>query len=149
MAKSKLLVNNAFLKENELQNFSALPPAVKISEVVCDYDPVAEQVNRKLLLQRYCDEKGKISKLFRGKVPYYLMNAILFNEKKSVIYCSVPKTSSSNWRRLMLIFDQKIKDPSVITYHIKVHGYLFNQIKGVNPGDRKEMLTNYFKFFFV
>ena len=49
----------------------------------------------------------------------------------------------------MLIFDQKIKDPSVITYHIKVHGYLFNQIKGVNPGDRKEMLTNYFKFFFV
>ena len=121
-----------------------------ISNSIQNYNPAFEQIYRQQTLRKYCSTKGRYIKLNKdNEVPFRLLHTLLFSEKLSVIFCSVPKTSSSNWKRLMLVFGEKIKDPSQTGNDVRVHGYTFNQLNKLQRHESKKMLAYFYTFCFV
>ena len=121
-----------------------------ISNSIQNYNPVFEQIYRQQTLRKYCSTKGRYIKLNKdNEVLFRLLHTLLFSEKLSVIFCSVPKTSSSNWKRLMLVFDEKIKDPLQTGNDVRVHGYTFNQLNKLQRNEREKMLAYFYTFCFV
>ena len=49
----------------------------------------------------------------------------------------------------MLVFDEKIKDPSQTGNDVRVHGYTFNQLNKLQRNEREKMLAYFYTFFFV
>ena len=101
------------------------------------------QIERQRLLRSYCKNKTELNQ----KDP--AVPNVLYNDKKGVIYCSVPKTGCTNWRRVFLAFDGKIKSPSSIKGGFDIHTKQYPQLLKLSGNDRKWRTNIYFSFVIV
>ena len=74
---------------------------------------------------------------------------MLYNDRKGVIYCSVPKAGCTNWRRVFLAFDGKIKSPSSIKGGFDIHTKPYPKLLKLHENDIKWRKNIYFSFVIV
>ena len=113
-----------------------------------------EQNKRLQDLKQFCVNHRKTYSLYTMlrflKSPTQNKAHIYISHKKSVVYCGVPKVASTNWKRLLLLFEGTIPNETVVSEKESVHTVpqvkLFNM---VSKQRRKYVLLNYYKFLFV
>ena len=69
------------------------------------------------------------------------------SHEKRLLYCSVPKIASTNWKRIILLFEGKIKS---LTENAKDQIHTLPQIRlfsMLSNGEVRHVLKNYLKFF--
>ena len=92
---------------------------------------------RKALVQDYCKRHNRNGDTVLGKDLHYFD---VFRSKK-VIYCFIPKVSSSIWKRELAALVEEDK---------KIYkGSLKNDLSKFPPQEVQQMLKNYFTFLFV
>lgn len=116
------------------------------------YDPPKDQIMRQLTLRQDCKNKINYMDLKKdNEIPKQHTSNVIYRDKKSFIFCPVRSFifCSSNWKRLMLVFDEIIEDPSKIKIDVRVDGYSFNALKKLDLVERRKKSSNYYAFFFV
>ena len=103
------------------------------------------QIDRHVLLRNYCRniEGGVIGK---EKLKF---DRLYYSDKKSVLYCSVPKAACTNWKRMFLYFEGRIKHPLEISHKEKIHLLGYKTLAFLNNTNRKYRLNSYYTFFFT
>ena len=93
---------------------------------------------RRKLLQDYCKRHKRNDSIMGENLRYHLV----FHSKK-IIYCSVPKVASSEWKSTLYVLSEYNRTSN------NIHNAKFKRLNQYSPDDVLKMLQNYFKFLFV
>ena len=95
---------------------------------------------RKALVQDYCKRHNRNADTVLGHDLRYFL---VFQSRK-VIYCFIPKVSSTQWQKELLGLEEEDKQ-----IYPKVNGSYEKNFNNFSPQEVEEMLKNYFTFLFV
>lgn len=113
-----------------------------------------EQDDRIKKLAKHCRSKipmTKMDELMRFKNSAASAKQHLYtSHKKHIVYCGAPKVASTNWKKILLVFEEKIKDIKQIKQKNNVHLMNFDRLFNlIGKGHIAQILKHYYKFLFV
>lgn len=108
------------------------------------YEIFIQQQLRQQTLRNFCRHNRELA-FQNGSLKYNL----LYSDKESVVYCSVPKVACTNWKRVLRVFEGKLKYPLEIKQKHKVHLLNYPTLKKLSPKDQLWRLNLYYSFVFV
>lgn len=94
---------------------------------------------RRELLNDYCKRFKRNDSIMGEDLRYHLV----FHSEK-VIYCSVPKVASTEWKKKLYVLNEDNNQTSK-----NIHNAKFKRLNQYSPEDVFKMLQNYFTFLFV
>lgn len=76
-----------------------------------------------------------------------LFDQILVNDRFQFLYCFTPKVACSNWKKVLMVLDEKALRPENVT---KIdHSHDVKHLHQYSPDEIAHRLENYYKFMFV
>ena len=87
--------------------FSLVLATHSIGELVDEPENIKTNPRISTSLNQYCKTKDLSKRQVRN-------SHILHIKKKNLVFCTVPKVASSNWRRVFLYFEEIVTDPTII-----------------------------------
>lgn len=103
-------------------------------------DAEQRQVARRKIMKQYCAKHLSLSKPPKDLTR---MHHIIVDDINKIIYCSIPKVSSTTWKRLLL--DLRGEKRGVYIHRKS----LFKRLYQYTEEEREKRLRTYFKFLFV
>jgi len=145
MNKQEVHMNQILTKFEDLikENKGKEKVKTEIEEVQIKTETPQTRNNRLLHLRNFCQKR-----MDTIRIPNLSEN-LLYSDQQQVVYCSVPKVACTNWKRLLLYFDGKIKDPLNAKDKESVHFMPLKQLAAIHEVKARRRLAMYYTFLFV
>ncbi|XP_054752869.1 carbohydrate sulfotransferase 11-like [Lytechinus pictus] len=105
-----------------------------------------DQASRKATIQKIC---RKNEKLTSDEVSVDTLKRLFVDEKHRAVYCSIPKASCTNWKRLLMVATNDSIDLDSITQFDAHHNGVLQILYDYPEYERNVILKSYKKFTFV
>ncbi|XP_020602056.1 carbohydrate sulfotransferase 11-like [Orbicella faveolata] len=102
-------------------------------------DASERQITRKEVMRNYC-----LTHSYKTKPVGRDLEFILVDDENKIIYCTIPKVSSTTWKRVL--GDLRGLDKNIQKIHSK---YLWRWLYQYTEEERLQRVETYFKFLFV
>lgn len=108
-------------------------------------DDEAEQRRRQRRLRAAC--RGDPATL--EDLPAARLDHVLVDDAHALLYCSVPKVASTNWRRVLLALRSRLRDPSRIPANRSHEPSAFRSLAQLPREEQRRRLAGHLKFLFA
>lgn len=108
-------------------------------------DDEAEQRRRQRRLRAAC--RGDSATL--EDLPAARLDHVLVDDAHALLYCSVPKVASTNWRRVLLALRARLRDPSRIPANRSHEPSAFRSLAQLPRDEQRRRLAGHLKFLFA
>ncbi|XP_057305779.1 carbohydrate sulfotransferase 13-like [Hydractinia symbiolongicarpus] len=115
--------------------------AILLSKKIRMEKVIEEQHRRQHLLRSHC----RVNRGFKRPEA----RQMLASDRYSLLYCSVPKVACTNWKRMFLVFEGKMKDMFSIKNKDKIHTLRYKTFSGMRNYEKEWRKNIYFSFMFV
>ncbi|XP_030830282.1 carbohydrate sulfotransferase 11 [Strongylocentrotus purpuratus] len=105
-----------------------------------------DQTSRKATIKRIC---RKYERLTSDEISDDTLKRLFVNEKHRIVYCSIPKASCTNWKRLMMVATNDSIDLESVTKFNAHHNGVLQTLYDYPEYERNTILKSYKKFTFV
>lgn len=109
------------------------------------HDDEAEQRRRQRRLRAAC--RGDSATL--EDLPAARLDHVLVDDAHGLLYCSVPKVASTNWRRVLLALRSRLRDPSRIPANRSHEPSAFRSLAQLPRDEQRRRLAGHLKFLFA
>jgi len=151
---------NFWSKRRHIQRVSLIKYTIVLTSNISIFKSVfqsPEQRQRINNLRHFCAAKRR--ELWQPNTKRFVGNPFLEKEQKThifvgntvkLLYCAVPKVASTNWKRMLLLFDGVKSDINEMSVKSKVHTLTaLKPIYEVKEKDMPKLFQTSYKFMFV
>lgn len=131
--------------KNSLNQGTPMPPSPKTTAKITKTNKETQMV-RQQTLRNFCRYNQTKDQLRKSKP---LMNNMFYSEKKEIIYCSIPKAACTNWKRLLQVFDGRMKGLFQVKDKDQLHNMKYSMLRNLNETELAWRRNSYYAFVFV